>query len=95
MRPNAHQFTSLLEMASFPGADKGYMIYIPMFRHSLLRYDGLEARQSSKPQNRKTLFDVELYLNTSSCTNPFICLKSQLHIKYYSSQLSLLDGYLR
>jgi hypothetical protein len=27
-----------------------------------LRYDGLEARQTSKPQNRRLLFDVELYL---------------------------------
>jgi hypothetical protein len=29
---------------------------------SLLRYDGLEARQTSKPQNRRHLFDVELHL---------------------------------
>jgi hypothetical protein len=31
-------------------------------RHSLSRYHGLEARQTSKPQNRRPLFDVELYL---------------------------------
>jgi hypothetical protein len=31
--------------------------------HSLSRYDGLEARQTSKPQNRRPLFDVELYLS--------------------------------
>ena len=30
--------------------------------HILSRYDGLEARQSSKLQNRRHLFDVELYL---------------------------------
>jgi hypothetical protein len=30
--------------------------------HGLTRYDGLEARQTSKPQNRRSLFDVELYL---------------------------------
>jgi hypothetical protein len=29
---------------------------------SLSRYDSLEARQSSKLQNRRPLFDVELYL---------------------------------
>jgi hypothetical protein len=29
---------------------------------SLSRYDSLEARQTSKPQNRRPLFDVELYL---------------------------------
>jgi hypothetical protein len=30
--------------------------------HGLTRYDGLEVRQSSKPQNRRALFAVELYL---------------------------------
>jgi hypothetical protein len=28
-----------------------------------VRYDGLEAWQTSKPQNIRPLFDVELYLN--------------------------------
>jgi hypothetical protein len=30
--------------------------------HNLSRYDGLETRQTSKPQDRRPLFDVELYL---------------------------------
>ena len=30
--------------------------------YSLSRYGGPEARQTSKPQNRRPLFDVELYL---------------------------------
>jgi hypothetical protein len=30
--------------------------------HTLSRYDALEARQTSKPHNRRALFDVELYL---------------------------------
>jgi hypothetical protein len=30
--------------------------------HSLSRYDGLETRKTSKPQTRRPLFDVELYL---------------------------------
>ena len=29
---------------------------------NLSRYDGLEYRQTSKLQNRRPLFDVELYL---------------------------------
>jgi hypothetical protein len=29
---------------------------------NLSRYNDLEARQTSKPQNRRPLFDVELYL---------------------------------
>jgi hypothetical protein len=34
----------------------------PTTDHGLSRYDGQEARPNSKPQNRRALFDVELYL---------------------------------
>jgi hypothetical protein len=37
-------------------------MFLSVFVHSLSRYDGLEARQTSKSQNRRPLFDVELYL---------------------------------
>jgi hypothetical protein len=37
-------------------------MFLSAFVHSLSRYDGLEAWQTSKPQNRRPLFDVELYL---------------------------------
>jgi hypothetical protein len=37
-------------------------MFLSAFVHSLSRYDGLEARQTSKSQNRRPLFDVELYL---------------------------------
>jgi hypothetical protein len=31
-----------------------------ILRHGLSKYDGLEARKTSKLQNRRPLFDVEL-----------------------------------
>ena len=37
-------------------------MFLSVFVHSLSRYDGLEARQTSKLQNRRALVDVELYL---------------------------------
>jgi hypothetical protein len=37
-------------------------MFLSVFVHSLSRYDGLEAWQTSKSQNRRPLFDVELYL---------------------------------
>ena len=38
--------------------------YRSQFYHSLSSYDGREARQTSiKPQNKRPLFDVELYFN--------------------------------
>ena len=37
-------------------------MFLSAFVHSLSRYDGLEAWQTSKLQNRRPLFDVELYL---------------------------------
>ena len=37
-------------------------MFLSAFVHSLSRYDGLEGRQTSKAQNRRPLFDVELYL---------------------------------
>jgi hypothetical protein len=37
------------------------IFYIRLYNHSLLRYDGQESRQTSKPQNSRLLFDVELY----------------------------------
>jgi hypothetical protein len=37
-------------------------MFLSVFVHSLSRYDGLVARQTSKSQNRSPLFDVELYL---------------------------------
>jgi hypothetical protein len=39
---------------------EGMLFHIPL--HGVSRYVGLEARQTSKPQNRRPLFDVELYL---------------------------------
>jgi hypothetical protein len=45
-----------------------------IFYHSLSRYDDLESRQTSKPQNRKPLFDVELYL-TVHCAQT-LCFNS-------------------
>jgi hypothetical protein len=38
------------------------VMFLSAFVHSLPRYDGLEAWQTSKSQNRRSLFDVELYL---------------------------------
>jgi hypothetical protein len=38
------------------------VMFLSAFVHSLSRYDGLEAWQTSKSQNRRPLFDVELYL---------------------------------
>jgi hypothetical protein len=38
------------------------VMFLSVFVHSLSRYDDLEAWQTSKPQNRRALFDVELYL---------------------------------
>ena len=37
-------------------------MFLSAFVHSLSRYDDVEARQTSKSQNRRALFDVELYL---------------------------------
>jgi hypothetical protein len=39
---------------------EGMLFHIPL--HGVSRYDGLEAQQTSKPQNWRALFDVELYL---------------------------------
>jgi hypothetical protein len=37
----------------------GFLLW---YHHSQSKYDALEARQASKLQNRRPLFDVELYL---------------------------------
>jgi hypothetical protein len=61
---------------------------------NLSRCDGLEARQTSKPQNRGLLFDVELYL-TVFHRSQILCFN---FTKYYSSWLlisaiAILDDY--
>jgi hypothetical protein len=59
--------------------------------HSLSRYDGLlEARQTSKPQNRRPLFDVGLYLTVHKSLNFIKYYSSWLHVSF---QLSILDNY--
>jgi hypothetical protein len=61
---------------------------------SLSRYNGLEAWKTSKPQNSRPLFDVELYLtvhksfvSTSLRGNFFQChvfaMKSVQNLKYF------------
>jgi hypothetical protein len=37
-------------------------MFLSAFVHSLSKYNCLVARQTSKSQNRRALFDVELYL---------------------------------
>jgi hypothetical protein len=37
-------------------------MFLSALVHSLSKYNGLVARQTSKSQNRRALFDVELYL---------------------------------
>ena len=56
-------------------------------RQSQSRYDGLETRQTSKPQNRRSLFDVELYLSvhksfvSTSLKAQFSLLKGQCQLQ--------------
>jgi hypothetical protein len=75
--------------------EKRESAWILNVRYYIKRYNGLEFRQTSKPQNRRPLFDVELYRLPHRAE--ILCLK---FVKYYSSwlyvsaQLSISDGYL-
>jgi hypothetical protein len=76
------------------------VMFLSAFVHSLSRYDGLEARQTSKPQNRRPLFDVELYLTvhksfvSTSLNIIYPTSFPDLSWLHVSSQLSLLNDYV-
>jgi hypothetical protein len=56
-------------------------MFLSVFVHSLSRYDGLEAWQTSKSQNRRPLFDVELVPHRAQiiCLNFISAIGRLLH----------------
>jgi hypothetical protein len=76
------------------------VMFLSVFVHSLSRYDGLEAWHTSKSQNRRALFDVELYLTvhksfiSTSLNIIYPTSFPDLSWLHVSSQLSLLNDYV-
>ena len=62
--------------------------------HSIQKYDVLESQQTSKLQNRRTLFDVARYIIMhAQIISLYIFIKYYSSWLYVSSQLSLMDDY--
>jgi hypothetical protein len=68
-------------------------MFLSVFVHSLSRYDGLEAWQNSKPQNRRALFDVGLYLTVHKSLVSTLLNIIHRRCTFHLSYPYILDGY--